>query len=40
MLSSSTKSESEAEEQERIRPKVEITSAEVANISWQHADLL
>ena len=40
MLSSNTESEGKAEEQERIRPKAEITSAEVANISWQHAALL
>ena len=40
MLSSSTESESEVKEQERIRPKVETTSAEVVNISQQHAALL
>ena len=37
VLSSSNESQSEAEEKERIRPKAETTSAEVANISWQHA---
>ena len=40
VLPSSTESKKEAEEQERIRPKVETTSAEVANISQQHAALL
>ena len=37
---SSNESESEAEEQERVSPKTETTSAEVANISQQHAALL
>ena len=40
VLPSSTESESEAGEQERIRPKAETTSAEVAKISQQHAALL
>ena len=40
MLPSSIESESEAEEQERIRPKAEMTSAEVANRSQQCAALL
>ena len=35
-LSRITESESEAEEQERIRPKAETTSAEIANINQQH----
>ena len=39
-LPSSTVSESEAEEQGRIRPKTETSSAELANISQQHAALL
>ena len=39
-LPSSTESESEAEEPERIGPKTERTLAEEANISWQHAALL
>ena len=39
-LPSSTESESEAEEPESIRPKTETASAEVANISQQHAALL
>ena len=39
-LSSSTQSQSKAEEQERVRPKAEMTSAEVANISQQCAALL
>ena len=39
VLSNSTEPESEAKEQERIRPKAETTSAKVANISWQHAAL-
>ena len=37
---SSTDSESKAEEQERVRPKTETASAEVANISQLHAALL
>ena len=40
MLSSSTKSESETEEQESTRPTAETTSSEIANISQQHAALL
>ena len=37
---SSTESKSEAEEEERIRPKTETALAGVANISWQHAALV
>ena len=36
---SSTESKSEAEEQKRVRPTTETASAEVANISQQHAAL-
>ena len=39
-LPSTTESENEAEEQERIRPKTNTASEEVANISQQHGALL